>query len=108
MVNKKKDGSPDIGKYFDSGVNDARSGDSIPPQPKGPMKPGKKLPTSFRIEDGYMDDLRILTWRLVMPSMTATVNRALKEFIENNRGSLEEAKTQLGEKGIKDLLSRQK
>ncbi len=108
MAGKKKSGgSPDIGKYFDSGVSETRRGGNTELQPKGPVKSGKKLPTSFRIEDGSMDDLKILTWRLVMPSMTATVNRALKEFIENNRGALEEAKAQLGEQGIRDLLSRQ-
>lgn len=64
------------------------------------------MPTSFRIEDGYLEDLKILSWRLVMPSLTATVNRALKEFIENNRGVLEEAKAQLGEKGVRELLSK--
>lgn len=101
--NKKNGGTPDISRYFDSGVSETANNGT---QPKEPVKPGKKLPTSFRIEDGYMDALKILTWRLVMPSMTATVNRALKEFIENNKGALEEAKAQLGEDGVRGLLSR--
>lgn len=108
MAGNKKGGGTDIGKYFDSGVTKARSGDGPALQSKKQVTAGKKLPTSFRIEDGSMDDLKILTWRLVMPSMTATVNRALKEFIENNRGALEEARAQLGEKGVRELLSRQR
>jgi hypothetical protein len=102
--NKKSSG--DISKYFDSGVDGTPHDAGKTPQPNSPVKPGKKLPTSFRIEDGYLDALKILSWRLVMPSMTATVNRALKEFIESNREALEEAKAQLGEDGVRDLLAR--
>lgn len=106
MAGNKKSGGPDIGTYFDSGVSKKQPEAEKAPQPKAAVKSGKKLPTSFRIEDGYLEDLKILRWKLVMPSFTATANRAFKEFIENHRGALDEAKAQLGEEGIRELHSR--
>lgn len=106
MAGNKKGGGPDIGSYFDSGVGNKQPVGEKASEPKAAVKTGKKMPTSFRIEDGYLDDIKILTWKLVMPNFTATVNRAFKEFIESHRDALDEARAQLGEDGIRELLSR--
>ena len=106
MARDKKGSGPDIGSYFDSGVVKKQPEAENVPQSKTAVKSGKKLPTSFRVDDGYLENLRILSWKLRMPSFTATANRAFKEFIENHRDALDEAKAQLGEEGIRELLSR--
>lgn len=107
MSKNKKATDLNINRFFGQKSEEVPVSDSKtpPPAPAG-MPTAKKLPTSFRVDPGHYDDLKILKWKLVLPSMTASVNRALREFIEAHRAELDEAKTQLGEEGIRDLLSR--
>lgn len=106
MAENKKGNGVDIGSYFDSGVTSRPTGASSVTQPKAPAKPSKRMPRSFIIDEGDLESLKILQWKLVMPTFTATANRAFKEFIKNHHDSLEEAKSQLGEEGIKELLAK--
>lgn len=106
MAENKKGSGVDIGSYFDSGVTNRPTDASSVTQPKAPAKPSKRMPRSFIIDEGDLESLKILQWKLVMPTFTATANRAFKEFIENHREALEEAKTQLGENGIRELIAR--
>lgn len=106
MAGNKKGSGLDIGSYFDSGVSSKPTAANTAPQSKTAIKPAKRMPRSFIIDEGDLEALKILQWKLVMPTFTATANRAFKEFIENHREALEEARTQLGEEGVRELVAR--
>lgn len=98
----------DISRFFEvPGESSPESAKSKKAGPAVAAKPRRnKQPTGLRIDADLYDELRILKWKMLMPSMTATLDRALAEFRDNHKSELDEAKQQLGESGLRDLLSR--
>lgn len=98
----------DISRFFEvPGESSPESGKNKKAAPVAATKPRRnKQPTGMRIDADLYDELRILKWKMLMPSMTATLDRALAEFRDNHIAELDEAKQQLGEAGLRELLSR--
>lgn len=98
----------DISRFFEvPGESPPESIKSKKAAPATAPKPRRnKQPTGLRIDADLYDDLKILKWKMLMPSMTGTLDRALAEFVENHRAELEDAKKQLGEVGLRELLSK--
>jgi len=98
----------DISRFFDEpgalSSEPAKSKKAVPVTASKPRR--NKQPTGLRIDADLYDDLKILKWKMLLPSMTSTLDLALSEFRENHKMELEEAKAQLGEVGIGELLSR--
>jgi hypothetical protein len=98
----------DISRFFDEpGASPSEFGRSKKNTPSSVSRPRRnKQPTGLRIDADLYDELRILKWKMLLPSMTATLDRALSEFKDNHKVELDEAKTQLGENGLRELLSK--
>ena len=103
MADKK-----DISRFFDvPGEPSSEPAKNKKTAPAAAAKPRRnKQPTGLRIDADLYDDLKILKWKLVLPSMTSTLDLALAQFRDNHKTELEEAKKQLGESGLRDLLSK--
>jgi hypothetical protein len=101
-------GDKDISRFFDEpGALPSEPGRNEKNAPATVSKPRRnKQPTGLRIDADLYDELRILKWKMLLPSMTATLDRALSEFRDSHKTELDEAKAQLGENGIRELLSR--
>jgi hypothetical protein len=98
----------DISRFFDEpGASPSEFGRSKKNTPAAVPKPRRnKQPTGLRIDADLYDELRIFKWKMLLPSMTATLDRALSEFRDNHKTELDEAKAQLGENGLRELFSR--